>query len=283
MDPRQLSSPGYWIWLWDAYGKEIAFSLLTGVIKVAAVIAAYFIARFLIFKLLNRVLVGSLTKVSGDVMRARQATVWALQSLLRSAIGLVLAFVAVLMILQASGVRVETLLATAGVAGIAVGIGAQKLVRDMIGGSFVLAEDQYGVGDYVTIENVSGSVEDVGLRSTRVRDASGGLHTFANGDVVQVCNHSRGKMWLSMDVSVPASCDLEEAKSVLNRIGEEAAQEMSAHIKSAFECDGLTRISGSTVTVKFSGVVAPHYHEDVVMELNQRILDEFEKNNLPLA
>ncbi len=283
MDPTKMGTADYWIWLWESYGKDMVFSTVAAAINIAAVIAAYLIGRFLIFQLLNRVLIGSLTRVRGNMLRARQATVAALQSVLKSAIGFVLAFVAVMMILQFSGVRVETLLATAGVAGIAIGIGAQKLVRDMIAGFFVLAEDQYGIGDYVTIDTASGIVEDVTLRATRIRDDSGRLHVIANGDPGAICNYSRGKLKVDIDLVLPASTDIEKATRLLNDIGRRAAADKSAQLKSPFECEGLVKVTGTTVTLRFSGAVVPLYREEVIMDINSRVLDAFKENDLQLV
>ncbi len=283
MDPTKIGTAGYWVWLWETYGRDVVFAAVAAAINITAVIAAYLIGRFLIFQLLNRVLIASLTRVRGDMLRARQATVAALQNVLKSAIGFVLAFVAVMMILQFSGVRIETLLATAGVAGIAIGIGAQKLVRDMIGGFFVLAEDQYGVGDYVTIEAVSGIVEDVTLRATRIRDDSGRLHIITNGDPGAVCNHSRGKLKVDIDLLLPASTDIEKATTVLNDIGRSIAADKPALVKSPFECEGLVRITGTTVTLRFSGAALPIYREEVLTDINSRIRDAFEESDLQLV
>jgi len=94
------------------------------------------------------------------------------------------------MILQAAGVNIVPLITTASVAGLAVGIGAQKLVRDWISGIFILIEDQYGVGDKVTVNAVTGLVEELGMRTTRIRDENGNLYIISNGDISQVCNHS---------------------------------------------------------------------------------------------
>lgn len=283
MKPEELATASYWIWLWNTYGKDLLYSAMAAIVRIATVVAAYLIIRFLLFKLINRIWIGSLARVSGELLQARQATVRALQSLLKSIIGFVLAFVAFIMILQAAGVRVETLLATAGVAGIAVGFGAQKLVRDMISGFFVLAEDQYGVGDYVTIGTVTGIVEELGMRITRMRDSQGRLYTIANGDINQVCNYSRGRLHIFLDVSVPAASDISKARETLNDVGKQMAQDMHEWVKAPFTCEGITQISGASATLRFSGIVSPQHQDEVRMELNARIRSAFEKSGLALA
>ena len=283
MNPQDFASASFWVGLWDDYGKRLAYSAMAASVRIATVIVAYLVVRFLIFKLINRIWIGSLARMSGDLLQARQATVWALRSLLKSVIGFVLAFIAFVMILQAAGVSVETLLVTTGVAGIAVGFGVQKLVRDMISGFFVLAEDQYGVGDYISIGAITGTVEELGMRITRLRDDQGRLHIVANGDINQVCNYSRGKLRVSLDIAVPAASDVAKVQEVLNDVGARIAEDMPAQVKSPFECEGIAQISGASATLRFSGIVAPHHQDEVQMEINARIRSAFGKNGLTLA
>lgn len=160
-------------------------------VKIVAIIVGYVVLRVVLGRITRGVLNAGLAKLSGEVLKARQARVRALGSLLSSAIDFVLGFVAIIMILQAAGLNIVPLLTTAGVAGLAIGFGAQKLVRDVISGFFILMDDLYGVGDSVMIAGVTGVVEEIGLRTTRIRDESGKLYVIPNGDVSTVCNHSR--------------------------------------------------------------------------------------------
>ena len=116
---------------------------------------------------------------------------------------LVLAF-ALLLILSQAGVQLGPLLATAGIAGIAVGFGAQRLVRDLITGFLLLVEDQYSVGDYITVGKFTGIVEEVGLRVTRLRDFNGDLHIIPNGNIENVTNHARGAVRAWVEVKIPS-------------------------------------------------------------------------------
>lgn len=179
----------FWRDYWTRHGERI----VAAGARVAAIVLAYVIVRFVILKLLNRLTRTLLHKVGEELTEARQARLNALQSALRSTSAFVLGLVATIMVLQAVGLNIVPLITTASVAGLAVGFGAQKLVRDVIAGLFILIEDQYGVGDLVTIGAVTGVVEELGMRITRLRDESGKLWILANGDIAQVCNHSRGQ------------------------------------------------------------------------------------------
>jgi small-conductance mechanosensitive channel len=269
----------YWSRLWHDHADE---AIAAGG-KILVILAGYFILRFVILKLIVRLADSLLAKVSAELAQARQARVRALESVLRSAVTFVLGFVAAIMVLRAAGMDIVPLLTTASVAGLAIGFGAQKLVRDVIAGMFILIEDQYGVGDRVTIGAVNGTVEEFGMRTTRVRDRAGNLWSLSNGDIVSVCNHSRGKLLAWQDVAVPAATDLQKAYRVLDGLGSQISQEMPSMVLEPFACKGLAQVSGATATIRFQGVVAPQFQEEVQLALNDRIRTAFRDNELQLA
>jgi moderate conductance mechanosensitive channel len=178
-----------WAHFWNTHAE----TAMLAAAKIAVIVVAYVILRFVLGRAIRTVLGSGLARLSGDILQARKARVRALQSLLSSAIGFVLGFVAIIMILQAAGLDIVPLITTASVAGLAIGFGAQKLVRDVISGFFILVEDQYGVGDTVTIGAVTGVVEGIEMRITKIRDETGKLYILSNGDISLVCNHSRSK------------------------------------------------------------------------------------------
>lgn len=182
--------------LWDTeYWSEVLVRHLEGAVtaatRIIVILVAYFLVRFILLRILAKFAQSILAKAAKDRLVAREARIKSLQTLLGSTISFVLGFVAVVMILQAAGINIVPVLTTASVAGIAVGFGAQKLVRDWIAGLFILIEDQYGVGDVVTIGAVTGTVEELGMRTTRIRGEDGSLYIIPNGDISQVCNRSR--------------------------------------------------------------------------------------------
>lgn len=257
--------------------------LLSAAVRIAFIAVAYLVVRFIVFRLLNRMTKSMLSRVGGSVTESRQARLRALRSALSSACGIVLGLVAAIAILQVAGIPIGSMLATAGVAGLAVGFGAQKLVRDVIAGLFILAEDQYGVGDFVSIGAATGIVEELGMRVTRIRDKSGKLWVLSNGDIAHVCNHSRGEYTVSHDVPVPASSDLAEARAVLEEVGRQIAEERPEMVKTPFTCGGLGAVTGASAVLRLRGVVNPWYQEEIAEELNRRIHAAFTKNTLPLA
>lgn len=269
----------YWSEFWHAHGDTALMSAA----KIVVVIVGYLIVRLVLGRVIRTVLGSGLARLSGDILQARQARLRTLQSLLMSTVSFVLGFVAVIMILQAAGLNIIPLITTASVAGLAIGFGAQKLVRDVISGFFILMEDQYGVGDYVTISGVTGVVEDLQMRTTQIREATGKLFVFSNGDISQVCNHSRGRLTLSVDYALSASADLDKAKQALDEVGKSMAKDFPKEVKEPFKCEGLAQISAASNAIRLTGVVSPSTQDSVRIELNTRVRSALADSGILLA
>lgn len=144
-----------------------------------------------------------------------------LRTVSKSIIRYLVYFIGAIMILSELGVDTASLIAGAGIVGLAVGFGAQNLVKDVIMGFFILFEDQYAVGDYIAVAGVSGVVESIGLRVTRIRDFGGELHIIPNGSIGMVTNFRGHDMRVIFNVSVPYSVDLDHAVDVLEKAFDE--------------------------------------------------------------
>src|SRR6266542_6364311 len=143
----------------------------------------------------------ALREATGLVSERRRQRAEALGSVMRSIASASIFVVAVMLVLGEVGVNLAPLLASAGVVGLAIGFGAQNLVKDFLAGLFMLLEDQYGVGDVIDVGDVSGAVEAIGLRITTIRDVRGVLWYIRNGEIVRVGNKSQG--WAMVVVDVP--------------------------------------------------------------------------------
>ena len=279
MDIGSIFTDQFWITVWRDYAMRVTAAAA----RIVVILLAFLIIRWVVFRLIRRLTSVPLSGLGEDVIRAREARVLAVETVLRSAVGFILGFVALVMILQAAGINIVPLLTTASIAGLAIGFGSQKLVRDVISGFFILMEDQYGVGDYITVGAVTGIVEYLGMRTTRIRDRAGKLHTISNGNVGQVCNNSRGRIEATFDVPVPAASDLEKTKDVLNQVGETLADEMPDALREPLVCEGFAQMTGATATIRLIGPIAPDREEDVKMALLAAIREAFAANDLKLA
>lgn len=138
-----------------------------------------------------------------------------LSSLLKSIVQYVIYFVTLVMILQEFQIDTTSIIAGAGVIGLAIGFGAQTLVKDVITGFFIILEDQYSVGDYIANGDMAGTVEDIGFRITKLRGSNGVLHIIPNGSITKVTNYTRGHMQAVINIPVSYEADISQVQSLL--------------------------------------------------------------------
>ena len=191
-------------------------STLKTLVSLLIIILLFLLVRAAVERLVRRATDGVAARAEAMNNPGRAARVRTLGGLSASIVVWALGFIFSVSGLALLGFPVASLLASAGVAGVAIGFGAQKLVKDVITGFFILLEDQYAVGEYVTIGSVTGVVEDFAMRITRIRDDEGKLYILSNGDIAQVCNQSRGPVGGAFDIGVGAAADLDKAIQVLN-------------------------------------------------------------------
>jgi moderate conductance mechanosensitive channel len=194
-------------------------------------------------------------------------------------------FLAAMQILPLLGLDIKPLLASAGIAGLAIGFGAQTLVKDVINGFFILIEDQFHLGDVVQIAGVKGTVEDMTLRRTALRDGDGSLHFIPNSEIHVVSNLTRD--WTQISLHVPV--DYNEQSDRVIKVLREAAFEVrndpqfAEVIVADPEVPGIERVSGNEVVYLMLVKTRPGQHFAVSRELRRVIKDCFEKNKIRIA
>lgn len=185
---------------------------------------------------------------AGNVVQA--ARIRTLAGLTQSIVLYTLGFVFAVAALGTLGFNLAGVIGTAGVAGVAVGFGAQKIVKDGLTGAFLLLEDQYAVGDYVTIGTVTGTVEDIALRTTRIRDDDGRLYILSNGDIALVCNQSRAPVGGSFDIAVVAFADTAHVTEILRAAFAQATETLP--LADPPKVDGISAIDATKTTFKIT-------------------------------
>lgn len=207
-----------------------------------------------------------------------------LLSLLRS-VGLVIIGVMTLfMVLGALGVELGPLLAGAGVVGLAVSFGAQSLVKDVISGLFMLFENQFGVGDVIRIEGVSGAVEQMTLRIVVLRDVHGVVHIVPNGQITKVSNLTRSWARVVLDVGVAYREDPDRVSDVLRAVGHELWEdpEWRPLLVEPLEVPGIEAFGESSVTIRVTVKTLPLKQWDVARELRRRIKLRFDADGIEI-
>lgn len=210
-----------------------------------------------------------------------------LASVLRSVFSVALWAVSTVMILDEIGVPVGPLLAGAGIAGVAIGFGAQNLVRDFVTGFFVLLEDQYRVGDSIEVSivdgaQVSGTVERFSLRSTALRESNGTLNQIPNGVVYIVSNRSAGWSQAILDIGIAYNQDLKLVKEALKEAGEQLREnsDLGVFVTDPPEILGVEDLGESRVTVRVAARTLPGKQQGVERAFRQHIKEAFDKHGI---
>lgn len=170
-----------------------------------------------------------------------------------------------------------TLLASASVLGVALGFGSQSLVKDIIGGFFILFENQFSVGELVQTGEFTGTIEETGIRTTQIRAWGGELHIIPNGSIIAVTNFSRGKMLAQVEIQIPYDEDLDRAMGVMSAVCEEVSAEFGDKIIEAPTVQGVTQFGERNVVLRVIAFTQPSEQWSLERELRRRIHSAFLK------
>ncbi|MDX1771935.1 MAG: mechanosensitive ion channel family protein [Planococcaceae bacterium] len=179
--------------------------------------------------------------------------------LLENVIAYVVYFAAILAVLSAVEIDVRGLLAGAGVLGLAIGFGAQNLVRDVITGFFIIFEDQFSVGDYVRIGQAEGTVEEIGLRTTKLKGLNGEIHIFPNGTIIEVVNFSLNNSVAIVDVSMAYEADIPKAEELIRDFLAALPAKYEQLVKTP-ELLGVQNLAASEVVLRITAETKPMQH-----------------------
>jgi small-conductance mechanosensitive channel len=209
---------------------------------------------------------------------------YALGSVLRSITALVIYSMALIMALAEFGISLGPLIAGAGVIGIALGFGAQSLVRDFLSGIFMLVEDQFGVGDVIDVGEASGVVEEVKLRTTRIRDVNGTVWHIPNGEIRRIGNKSQQWARAVLDIGVAYDTDLGHAAEVIKRVADEVWHENLEHATVLEEPEiwGVESFGDSSIAIRLVVKVEPGEQWATAREIRRRLKAAFDEEGIEI-
>jgi small-conductance mechanosensitive channel len=214
---------------------------------------------------------------TGTVSLRSAARAQTLALVLRSTASVLIWTIAITMILGELGVSLGPLIAGAGIAGVAIGFGAQSLVKDFLTGIFMLVEDQYGVGDIIDVGEASGTVEAVSLRTTRIRSVDGTVWHVPNGTIDRVGNMSQQWARALLDVEVAYGTDVDEAQAVIKRVADGVFEDPDwrSRILEAPEVWGIESLGPDAISIRLVVKTRPGDQFPVMRELRRRLSEEF--------
>jgi small-conductance mechanosensitive channel len=254
-------------------------------IKLAAltvvIVTLLLLTVLVIPKMIDRAVRNARSEQTEEEMKKRSDT---LVGVIVATIQIVLIFMFVLMVLTEMGINVTAILTGAGVVGLAIGFGAQSLVKDIISGLFIIMENQYRKGDVIKIAGESGVVEEINLRRTILRDADGTYHVVPNGEIRVASNLTKLMSRVNQNVSVSYDTDLDKAIAVINRVGQEMAEDplWKPLILTPPKALRVEKLGDSGIDIKIMGETKPSRQWDVSGELRLRLKKAFDKEGIDI-
>jgi small-conductance mechanosensitive channel len=307
--PTCAADAGSWCaefykWTNSDFLARSADTIVSTTFNVALIVVLCIVARYVIHRAIHRIIDGAtnsrISRLVGRAPRLRANTSTStngngpttprraqrartIGSVLRSISSTVILVVGSIMVLAEFGVALAPILASAGIVGVAVGFGAQNLVRDFLSGMFMLLEDQYGVGDIIDAGEASGVVEAVGLRITTLRDHQGTVWYVRNGEILRVGNKSQGYAVAVIDLPLAHAADIPGASTIAERAATErvAEKDVADSVLEPPELLGVERVGPEGVTLRLTVKVKPGQQFAVQRALNAAIADAYEDANVP--
>ncbi|GAB6159115.1 mechanosensitive ion channel family protein [Desulfotomaculum varum] len=264
-------------WLLGLFSAKDIQQALTATLRI---IATLILARLLISfgsRLVEKIFIAKPGQLLGD--NRAQTLAGLLKSLLRYGIYFV-TVISIVEIFIPNAAR--TVLAGAGILGLAVGFGAQNLVRDIITGFFILFEDQYAVGEYVTVSGVTGVVEEIGLRVTKIREFGGQLHIIPNGSITMVTNFNRGGMQALVEIGISYEENIDRAIEVLKQMSRQFAQTWAADLLEGPDVLGVVRFGESDVVIRITAKTKPMRQWEIERQLRKAVKEAFDREGIEI-
>ncbi len=250
-------------------------------IIIAIAVTSYLVLRHFIPRIIKRTVAQRMKGELEEEIKKRSDTLCSLST--KVALGIIV-ILALVTILPEFGINITGMLVGLGIVGIAVGFGAQSLIRDYLSGIFILLEDQYDVGDVVRVAGIAGLVEEVGLRRTVLRDLDGIVHSISNGEIKAASNFTKGYSRVNLNISVAYGEDLDRVIKVINRVCKEMAEdpEWKADFITTPQVLRVDNLGDSGIDIKILGNTKPIMQWAVMGELRLRLKRTFDAEGIEI-
>ena len=258
---------------WDP--RLVAEWALTHGFRIVVILVAAIVLRRLAAAAISTLRQHAWRGEPGDLEWQRRTTT--LSGILSRLVSVLIVFLATMMLLRELSIDVVPILTGAGIAGLAIGFGAQNLVRDVISGFFMILEDQVRVGDLARINGVTGTIETVNLRTIVIRDGEGAVHVFPNGTVNQLANLSKHFSYAIVDVRVAYNEDLDRVFATIHEVGTamQTDRQWAPLLLGPIESPGVEQLADTLITVRAKIKTQPLNQSRVAYELRRRVLTRF--------
>ena len=258
--------------------------LLSNGIKIVVIAVVAYLLNVILSRIIIRTVRIAVVRdemMSEEAEKKREDT---LIHIFNGALRIILVIVALMMILQEAGIKIGPILAGAGIVGVAVGFGGQYLIKDVITGLFMILENQYRIGDVVTIDGTSGLVQDISLRKTTLRDLDVTVHHINHGSITLVSNQSKDFARVNLEIGVGYDTNLDHVINVIDKTGEQLAEDPAFKdmILSPPKFLRINDFADSAIIIKILGETKPLRQWEVTGELRKRLKIAFDREGIEI-
>jgi small-conductance mechanosensitive channel len=258
--------------------------LLNHGVRILIILIVGAVLWFILRRVLRPIVRRAMVRTKGESIKGIEKRVDTLTGVFTGVARVAVLVIVLLLILSELDINIAPILAGFGIAGIAVGFGAQYLIRDLIAGIFVIMENQYRVGDVASVAGITALVEDITLRKTVLRDLDGVVHHVPNGEITTASNYTRHFSRVNLDIPVAYGTDLDHAIEVMNRVGMELAEdeEWKNRIITPPQVLRVNNLGDSGIDIKMLGDVKPIEQWAVMGELRLRMKKAFDEEGIEI-
>lgn len=265
--------------LWNYLTSEELWNfILVATIKITVILVVSWLVVFVGKKVIANVFALRM-RAPLSYSERRQKTIL---KLLQSVLSYLVYFSAIMGILSALNIQIAGLLAGAGIAGLAIGFGAQSLVKDVITGFFIIFEDQFGVGDYIKLNGAEGTVYEIGLRTTKIKGSSGEQHIIPNGAIGTVINYSINDTSTFVDFIVPATVNIDEVEEIVEKYLKPLAEEYEELTRSPILL-GVQSFTTTDVTLRIKVETTSMQHSKMARIIRRDLMILLEKHGITMG
>jgi len=268
----------------STWSEKIIPWLLNHGIKIIIIVIAAYLFNVIIRRIITRAIRIAVVADETSSKEAEKRREDTLIHIFNGAIRIALLIIAILMILKEIGLEIAPILAGAGIVGLAVGFGAQYLIRDIITGLFIILENQYRIGDVIKIGDADGTVENITLRLTTLRDLNGTVHHIPHGEIKRVSNLSKKFARINLNIGISYNANLEHVIKVINQTGDELAKDprFADSIITAPKFLRINEFAESAIIIKILGDTKPLMQWEVTGELRKRLKIAFDREGIEI-
>ncbi|MGN1401153.1 MAG: mechanosensitive ion channel family protein [Bacillus sp. (in: firmicutes)] len=268
--------------LWHTYLDKLTDEQLwLGLIDIVIRIILVLIITGVLVRIIKKMITNIFSLRAKGLLRISERREATIMKLLQNIVTYFVYFISITIIISMLGGDVKGVIAGAGVVGLAVGFGAQSLVKDVITGFFIVFEDQFGVGDYVRIGSMEGTVEELGLRTTKLKSVTGELNIIPNGNILEVTNYSIYNSVAVVDISIAYEGDIERAERVI----QELLDTMPAKYEELVDVPrllGVQMLGASEVVLRVTAETLPMQHFYIARQLRKELKETLDQNGIEI-